>query len=251
MSLSPKSSLWIKVTKGIDWINQYGVVLIGLFLFVATCLWMIALDGPGYIRLPKAISHALLNRILDKKINQQIQFGLFVTQVVIPVLASGTIFTKLFHERIHPYLKRKKVRNSSDHHVIISYGGFGQALARASSIGAQQNGASQIIALDKRQFDEPDLTALVHDALQADIASNELQQHYPALVADFGEVEYWRADRCTSEACLKKCSASPPPFYPERIRRRSHPQRKSSRYGRTRLAVGDLCLSQFRCSQSR
>jgi len=56
--------------------------------------------------------------------------------------------------------------------------------------------------------DEPDLTALVHDALQADIASNELQQHYPALVADFGEVEYWRADRCISEACFK--SVLPP-----------------------------------------
>lgn len=169
MKPSKKISFWIRASNAIDWINQYGVVVVALFLLVATSLWMIALDGIWYLRLPKALSNALLSRDVDKNSHQLIQFGLYVTQVVIPVFASGTILTRLFNERIHPYLKRKKVKNSSDHHVIISYGGFGQALARALSHADQRNSPSQIVALDKRQFDEPDLTVLMYDALQADI----------------------------------------------------------------------------------
>jgi len=169
MNLSRKGSFWIRASKGIDWINRYGVVVVGLFLLVATCLWMIALDGIWYIRLPKALSNAVLSRDVDKNSHQLIQFGLYVTQVVIPVFASGTILTRLFNERIHPYLKRKKVNNSSAHHVIVGYGGFGQALARALFPGGRQHSPNQIVVLDKRQFEEPDLTVLMYDALQADI----------------------------------------------------------------------------------
>lgn len=174
MNLSRKNSFWIRVSKGIDWINQYGVMVIGLFLLVATCLWMIALDGPWYIRLPKAISHALLNRIVDKNISPLIQFGLFVTQIFIPVFASGTIFAKLFHEQIHPFIKRKKVNSYTNHHIIISYGAFGQALAKALSEPVKNhNTPNHIVAIDKRnilQYNDLKPTILFYDALQSDIS---------------------------------------------------------------------------------
>ncbi|MBV5289888.1 MAG: NAD-binding protein [Pelodictyon phaeoclathratiforme] len=103
-----------------------------------------------------------------------IKIGLYITQYAIPFFAYGTFFTKLFHEHLYPYLKRKTVNSYKGHHVIVSYGAFGKALAKAlSDVSKKDNVEPQIVAVDKLHTAEHDneftLTILYYDALRADL----------------------------------------------------------------------------------
>ena len=175
MKPSRKGISWIKVGQGIDWIDHYGALVVALLFVVATFLCMIGLNGPWYLTLPRAFFYVLYKSADIKGVSDSPIFPwLQLTRFLILVFASSTIFTKLFHEYIHPYLKRKKVNNRRNHHVIVSYGALGQALARElSDTGKRNNHSSHIVAIDKlniSQYDESNLTILFYDALQVDIS---------------------------------------------------------------------------------
>ena len=175
MKPSRKGISWIKVGQGIDWIDHYGALVVALLFVVATFLCMIGLNGPWYLTLPRAFFYVLYKSADIKGVSDSPIFPwLQLTRFLILVFASSTIFTKLFHEYIHPYLKRKKVNNRRNHHVIVSYGALGQALARElSDTGKRNNHSSHIVAIDKlniSQYDESNLTILFYDVLQVDIS---------------------------------------------------------------------------------
>jgi len=165
--------------KGINLVARYGLFIVFLLVAAATALWMTAKIKSSYLSFPEAFYSALqfiaVNKVVDETISDPcIRFGLYITQFAIPFFAYITIFTKLFHERVHPFLKRKTVNSYKNHDVIISYGAFGKALANALSGSENKNhGKPQIVAVDKLHTAEHDgestLTILYYDALRADL----------------------------------------------------------------------------------
>ncbi len=171
MSTTKKGILWDKVEKVVKVIDRHGITFVLILLALATALWMAGQGGPCYLSLPKAFYYSLqfivLNRLVDETISSQgIRAVLYITQFAIPFFAYVTIFSKLFHERIYPFLKRKTVNSFSGHHVIVSYGAFGKALAGSLS-------DDQMVAIDKlhtaEHNGESTLTILYYDALRANL----------------------------------------------------------------------------------
>ena len=175
MKQSRKGFLWIKIGKSIDWVERYGLPVVFLLVAVATILWMQVKIQSSCLSFPEALYAALqfiaVNKVVDETISDPcIRFWLHITQFTIPLFASGAIFAGLFNERIHPFLKRKTVNKYRGHHVIVSYGAFGKALAEAISDVSKK---AQIAAVDKQYTAEHDkespLKILYYDALRANL----------------------------------------------------------------------------------
>ncbi|MGB7509965.1 MAG: hypothetical protein WBP54_01605 [Pelodictyon phaeoclathratiforme] len=84
------------------------------------------------------------------------------------------------------YLKRKSVKNNWNHHVIVSYGAFGKALASELFKNRHQKSVNrEVVAIDKLKtgdHDESNLMILYCDALRVDLA--KALQTYSARVIE-------------------------------------------------------------------
>jgi hypothetical protein len=175
MKQSRKGFLWEMVRNAVKMIDRHGVSFVGVLLVGATFFWFTGIKGTLISRVLQAPFYALqfivLNREVAGKVSETwIKIGLYIFQFTIPFFAYATIFSKLFHERFHPFLKRKTVKKYRGHHVIVSYGAFGKALAKAISDASKK---AQITAVDKQHTAEHDkestLTILYYDVLRADL----------------------------------------------------------------------------------
>ena len=125
---------WVREGKWIQWIDYHGKWIVGILLLFSTGLWMAALDGSIPSRFLHGFYYSLqfivLNKTADNVQHKMFRHLLYLTQLAIPLFAYITIFSKLFHDRIVPYMKKLEVSLLENHHVIVGYGAFGQALGK-------------------------------------------------------------------------------------------------------------------------
>ena len=118
----------------IEWVEHHGLLILALLLTVTSGLWFFTLDGSVLSRIPRSLYYSLqfiwFNRDIDYAKGGLLRYGLVVTQFAIPLFAYFTFFSALFRDRIVPFLNAQEAGLQENHHVIIGYGAFGQALAK-------------------------------------------------------------------------------------------------------------------------
>jgi len=124
---------WQSVDKAVDWVERHGLYIIAGLLLFSTLLWFGALKGSVPSRLIHGFLYSLqfivLNRRVDDVQDTLLRYGLYLPLFALPFFASLAFFGALFRDRLVPFLQSREVATLNDHHVIVGYGAFGQALA--------------------------------------------------------------------------------------------------------------------------
>ncbi len=174
---------WLRHGKRIEWLDHHGQWIVVFLLVVSTALWLSVFDkhldnnselkshnnvvSQSLYAIYYSLQFITLSKnLLEVKESWQLYF-LFLIQFVIPLFTYSTLFTKIFHDRIIPFLKREEVKHYSNHHVIFGYGAFGQALAKELL-----HNKEFVVAIDLLDFQINDLmeaTLLCCDAVHSDI----------------------------------------------------------------------------------
>jgi hypothetical protein len=126
---------WQNLDKAVDWLERHGLHIVAGLLLLSTVLWFSALSGSVPSRLIHGFLYSLQFILLNKRVDDVqeslLRYGLYLPLFALPFFASITFFVALFRDRLVPFLKAKEVATLNNHHVIVGYGAFGQALAEA------------------------------------------------------------------------------------------------------------------------
>ena len=174
-----RSIPWSKWIEGLD---NLGIVILGILLLASTVLWMISMDEAFLSRCRKSLYYSLqfitLGKDVDGVNDPRLRHALYLLQFAIPLFASGTFISQLFRKRLVPFFKRVEVNALTNHHVIIGYGAFGQALAKELT---HKNNVVAIDLLDPFGLDDANSIVLCHDALHTDIGEQANLKHAECL----------------------------------------------------------------------
>ncbi|TLU87429.1 MAG: hypothetical protein FDX21_00905 [Chlorobium sp.] len=178
---------WIRRGKWIKRLDNGGIVILGILLLGSTVLWMFSMDEAFLSRFRKSLYYSFqfitLGKDVDGVNDPCLRHALYVLQFAIPLFASGTFVSQLFRNRLVPFLKRVEVNALTNHHVIIGYGAFGQALAK-KLVDKKRVDKKNVVAIDLLDpfgLDDTNPIVLCHDALHTDIGKIANLQHAECL----------------------------------------------------------------------